>query len=121
MAGGTPHKSWWSNTGTERSAQDSSQFCCAQIGNRPSGLNPHQNDTTTDSISIKTLEDLQARRCPRHAVRIEPSLRLPSPKNGNISACGQRLLAISPLRWRNREAGDGSLNWKSPPLAGLST
>src|SRR5258705_5672149 len=29
----------------------SSQFCCAQIVNRPSGLYPHQNDTTTDSIS----------------------------------------------------------------------
>ena len=31
------------------------------------------------------------------------------------------ILAISPRRRRNREAGDGSLNWKSPPLAGLST
>jgi len=31
---------WWSNTGTERSAQDSSQFCCAQIVNRPSGVSP---------------------------------------------------------------------------------
>ena len=56
----------------------------------------------------------------RHAVRIEPSLRLPSPKNGNISACGQRLSAISPRHWRNREAGDRSLNLKSPLLAGIS-
>jgi hypothetical protein len=41
----------------------------------------------------------------RHAVRIEPSLRPPSPENGNISACGQRLLAIGrPPTSRNMQA-----------------
>ena len=53
--------------------------------------------------------------------RSKPSLRSPSPENGNISAGGRRLLAISPIRSRNRKAGDRLLNWKSPPLAGLST
>ena len=53
-------------------------------------------------------------------MRIEPSLRPPSPKNGNISAYSQRLLAISPCPWRNRKAGDRSLNLKSPLLAGIS-
>src|ERR1700686_518894 len=61
---------------------------------------------------VSQLEGVQGvRDCrSRDAVRIEPSLRPLSPKNGNISACGQRLLAISPRLWQNREAGDRSRN-----------
>jgi hypothetical protein len=53
-------------------------------------------------------------------VQIEPSLRLPSPENGNISKNRQRLSTDSthnPLNW---ESGDRPLNCKSLPFAGFS-
>src|SRR6266852_3291561 len=75
--------------------------------------NPFRPSMTASPV---TVNDCVA----RHVVRIEPGLRPPSPENGNISACGGRLLAIPPRRWRNREAGDRSLNQKSPLLAGIS-
>ena len=53
------------------------------------------------------------------AVQIEPSLRQPSPKNGNNSEYGRRLSAISPLNPLNRESGEHLRNRKSPPMAGI--
>jgi hypothetical protein len=53
-------------------------------------------------------------------VWIEAGLPSRSRENGNISACGRRLSAFSPLTLRDRELGDGSQNRKSPPLAGIS-
>jgi hypothetical protein len=57
---------------------------------------------------------------PADAVCIEPSLRPPSPENGNISKNRQRLSTISALIPSNRESGDRPLNCKRPPLAGFS-
>jgi hypothetical protein len=58
---------------------------------------------------------------PRRAVQIEPSLRTPSPENGNISKNCRRLSTISPRNRSNMESGDRSLNCKSPAIAGFST
>jgi hypothetical protein len=54
------------------------------------------------------------------AVQIEPSLRPPSPKNGNFSNVRRRLPAILVGKCRKPEPGDWCLIRKSPPLAGFS-
>jgi hypothetical protein len=55
-----------------------------------------------------------------HAVQIEPSLRSPSPKNGNNSNIWRRLSANSQGKRPNSEPGDRWRIRKIPPLAGIS-
>src|SRR6266704_5171734 len=56
----------------------------------------------------------------RHAVQIEPSLRPPSPENGNTSKIRRRLSAISPSERSNSKSRDRQPICKSPPSAGFS-
>src|ERR1700730_18594375 len=84
-------------------------------------MTPQGQREASQSLAVQRLCEKWLLDClTRHAVRIEPSLRAPSPENGNISACDQRRSAISPRGWRNREPGDRSPNSKSTLLAGIS-